>query len=219
MTLYTNDNTVWKVNDPHVNDGGIVKPVNTGYVNENGIWKEMYESGPPTVIGEFSQGGYYFGEFGGHHLLCAPEDLNSIYFCNVNTKPNVGSSRTDGKTNTAQWYALNSYSPTEIVYQAVNYAKSWDYAQTTQYPDWYLPAIDELGLLFTNKDALYSAGRDTFSPGYFWSSTQLYYSSSPQTSVRAMASNGAETTKAKSTLYNIVAIRRWTPEIKDKKCI
>jgi hypothetical protein len=199
MTLHINDNGIWKTNDPNVNDGGIVKPVNAGYVNENGIWKEMYTSvTPPTVIGEFIQGGYYFGELQGYHLICYKNEGNLRWKLKNTDTP-----------GTDDWYdgAANTQN---AAIDATNYAAKacWD-MNVNGYSDWYLPAYWELRLLFQQKVELDAAGAVFIEDVYYWSSTQ-----NPQ-DVRlaycCFSTDGSISAIYKRFNHYYKAIRRWTP--------
>jgi hypothetical protein len=67
----------------------------------------------------------------------------------------------DGETNTATIIAVQGVG----TYAAILCA----YSDEGGYTDWYLPAKNELGLLYTN---LATNGIGSFGPNYYWSSTE-----------------------------------------------
>lgn len=200
MTLHINDNGIWKTNDPHVNDGGIVKPVNTGYVNENGIWKEMH-SAVPTVIGQFSQGGYYFGDIDEHRLICAPIEGEAILMWGPDAYdfPNPPRSDSDGYYNTQ--IILNAPG----TYPAAEFCND---LIIDGFSDWYLPAKDEMYLIYQNKDVLEEA--ELKEGIYYWTSTE---SQAPANNYAwgIRLSIGYANPQRRTRELPARAIRRWTP--------
>lgn len=149
MSILIRDAGVWKENSPSVRDGGVWKPVDSGYVKDAGVWKEMFSSGSPA-IGEPYEGGYYAGliQVGAvtYALIVAPktggQSPTVLQYGNYDSYPFIDPdaySTNDGWTNT------NRLTATE--YAAAKFCRD---LVLNGYDDWYLPASDELEILYRN---------------------------------------------------------------------
>lgn len=70
MSILVRDGAVWKDGTPYVFDGGVWKPVLSGFIKDDGAWKEFLASGsyiptpaPTPAIGSPFEGGFYMGMF------------------------------------------------------------------------------------------------------------------------------------------------------------
>lgn len=139
MSLLTHHAGVWKEGEASVTDGGIIKPWDTAWVTDGGVWKEFYSSGPPE-IGEPWEGGFYLGEFNGYYLVIADKSSEAqLQWKTTNTASNEASSLTDGWVNTN---AINN-----ATHPAAQYCRAY---MGGGFEDWYLAARDELNLFWLN---------------------------------------------------------------------
>lgn len=98
----------------------------------------------------------YAGEFGGYHL--GVYNSSNYMPWSINTDVTSATSDTDGLSNTL---ALITVSPADY-HAADECGSSWKFGL-----EWYLPAIQELELLYTNRNAI-----GGFWDVEYWSSTQ-----------------------------------------------
>lgn len=101
-------------------------------------------SGPPA-IGDFYQGGYYFGRIVisgmAYYLIKAPDAAcTSLAYKTAGTADNVGLSVVDGLVNTNALVAATGY-------PAASYCANLDF---NGYNDWYLMSRDEQELMYRN---------------------------------------------------------------------
>lgn len=125
-------------------------------------------------VGSSCGGGIYAGEFNGRSLITTPGNCNegSPVTCDgtidtlkkrYNNLVNWGDfvDLDDGETNSQSIFALSS-NPAE----AVAYCMNLSYGG---FDDWYLPARNELNLLYTNRAAI--GGFASPYPSIYWSSS------------------------------------------------
>lgn len=104
---------------------------------------------PPTVLGQVWRGGYYGGILcangGGtptHYLVISDKTVGfaqSLQFCTNNTA-SPPTNRTNGPTNTTTM-------ATAGIYPAASFCEN---LTSGGYTDWYMPAVDELQILYVN---------------------------------------------------------------------
>jgi hypothetical protein len=127
---------------------------------------------PPTTLGQSYQGGYYTGviDIGGgvcYYLIVAPNATGCACCAWKTTR-----TATSGTGSCVNGYT-NTRSPME---NATHPAGNWTATRTISgYSDWYLPARDELNIMYTNKGSM-PAG-ESFAADNYWSSTEIsaYY--------------------------------------------
>ena len=116
-----------------------------------------------VAIGQFYAGGliFYLDESGDHGMVCTLSELGTPFWgCQgvyMGTLMNVGS----GAANTA--VILANCSEEGIA------ARLCDTLQMNGYTDWFLPSIDELGLMYNN---LHLASLGNFLNANYWSSSE-----------------------------------------------
>ena len=122
----------------------------------------------PGSLGSVYKGGYYIGSVASpanYYLVVAP-NASGCASCawripGETLSPGAGST-TDGYANTYNGLA-NANHP------AGNFTAT---RSINGFTDWYLPAVNEQILLFTNKGSM-PAGQGFASPGNYWSSTEF----------------------------------------------
>ncbi len=163
---------------------------------------EEIESYIAPTIGDAKGAGYYFGTLNGYELICAPitgqssKSWADTY--NVAVFTPGADSLTNGYQNTLDMIADTASEN----HQAANFVVGLTIGGFT---DWYLPAKDELNLLYLNRIALEAAGSGSFTEGYYWSSSQANNSFDAW---RQALIGGWQHDGNKSTVGSIRAIRR-----------
>lgn len=121
-------------------------------------------SGPPALGGAYG-GGYYFGSVASpanYYIIIAPNATGCAqcsWKTTLDASPNTASC-TDGYANTYDGMA-----------NALHPAGNWTATRSIGgFSDWYLPARDELNLIWTNR--LSAPAGETMSDTCFWSSTE-----------------------------------------------
>lgn len=135
--------------------------------NNNTIYGQDVTFVIPVDIGFSYQGGIIFeisnGSTGTHGLIAAPTDQSNSaeWGCNQTGIPGTnGTSLGQGQSNTTA--AVNGCS------QSNSAARICDNLILNGYSDWFLPARDELNLIYQN---LRSKGLGNFVDRYYWSSS------------------------------------------------
>ena len=169
-----------------------VNSAGTAYGNEIN-----FKTGAAITIGSQFEGGiiFYLDRTGNHGLIAALSDQssNAKWGCSGSSIPaseatNIGS----GSGNTIS--IVSSCSATGTAARICS-----DYS-TNGYNDWYLPAKDELDLIYTNLKKNNIGG---FSDKDYWSSSQ----ESNKNSWSQSFSSGKASAKNKNTSLNVRAIR------------
>jgi hypothetical protein len=117
-------------------------------------------------IGESCGGIVYAGVSGGNRIYTTTTDQGTATWNNgTGNWTNTGAtSNSDGLTNTNTLVGL---SDAGAPYAAADVCRALG-------ADWYLPAIDELNLLYTNKDEGVLSGSFNESGTWYWSSSEPY---------------------------------------------
>lgn len=147
-------------------------------VLRNSDW-DMYDASEPefpNTLGEFFQGGYYGGSItiGGvdYYLICSGLDGQTLTQWKTSTTSTPGSGDTnDGYQNTMAQIANSA-----INHPAANFCNE---LSLNGYSDWYLPSINELLVLYSNRGALAAAGAD-FNSTLYWASNEVAYDKAQQ---------------------------------------
>lgn len=144
---YVKDNNIWKNAIQFYNSSGSWKRVKEISSKDKDSWKSTI---PP--VGTFVEGGYVAGimdtiQSGGErYLLLVSEKKTQIidawYKYGTNPNNNTATSKWNGLENTIKLANTN--------FPAANYCANLD---LNGYTDWYLPAIDELELIYRNLKA------------------------------------------------------------------
>jgi hypothetical protein len=122
---------------------------------------------PPTTLGESFEGGFYTGviNIGGgvcYYLLIAP-NASGCASCQWKTTRTT----TSGTDSCVNGYT-NTYGPMD---NATHPAGNWTATRSISgFSDWYLPARDELNIMYTNKGSM-PVG-EGFAGELYWSSTE-----------------------------------------------
>lgn len=117
----------------------------------------------PEAIGEVWGGGYYVGDMGSYYIIAYDVTATSYTWKDTATVTSGCDSTTDGTLNMADIITAGISD-----HPAANYCNNFTGGG---YSDWYLPAIDELSLMWTNKAALLAAGMSISEVAEYWSST------------------------------------------------
>jgi hypothetical protein len=124
---------------------------------------------PDTPLGTFIDGGYFIGTITdggvGYALILASkaEGRTSTSWGPTNTNENADS-MTDGPANTVNLVAASGSHPAASFCAGLTIGG---------FNDWYLPAIDEWGVIYANRSAL--TGDEAFGTGIndtYWASTE-----------------------------------------------
>lgn len=151
MSTLIKDQGVWKGPEIiYVKDNGLWKEIKEQWVYDAGLWKKVYSSFSLPNVGDFWEGGYYAGLVqqtdGVYAIIVAPKTLGGEYsgFIRWQTTTNVVSgafSTNDGLANTE---AMENSSRTNPAGEFC-----WDLI-IEGYDDWYLPAKDEIEVMYRN---------------------------------------------------------------------
>lgn len=168
MTIPVKHAGSWKESEPHVRNAGAWKPVDTGFVKDDGVWKEAYSAEVllPAVIGEPFGGGFYAGDMtypngDVYAIICAPKAAEIRGIWKTAATPTSGTdSDYDDRANTL---AMDSEDHPAAMHCLGYRGGGFD--------DWSLPARDTLALVYNNKDA-WASGTEAFEGNYYWASTQ-----------------------------------------------
>lgn len=182
------------------------------YKDSNGTYSEwsngttfVTASSFEVILGSSYQGGIYIGKMGVssdsteniYGILLAPkasgQSGSTLQWKTTLTSTSGTTSFTDGWTNTANM--ANATHP------AANYTAG---LTISTYDDWYLPAKDELNLVWVNR--AYLPSNETNDASNYWtsnenSSTDAWYQS---------FTNGVPNGGGKLTAYNVRAVRRFS---------
>ena len=153
----------------------------------------------PTEIGEMFQGGQYIGNvvvgddtYGIIAGLSAGQAPSKLQWKTDNTATAGTDSLVDGWANTLAMIAAG-----ELAHPAARYCRNYDGGG---FDDWYLPARNELNLMWTNRSLL-SLGMTS---DYYWTSSQ----SSASNAHRQNFSDGRLTTNSKNVTGYVRPVRR-----------
>jgi len=155
---------------------------------------------PPSTLGQSYQGGYYTGviNIGGgvcYYLIVAPNATGCAASCQWKTTRTT----TSGTDSCVNGYT-NTYGPMD---NATHPAGNWTATRTISgYSDWYLPARDELNIMYTNKGSM-PAGEGFAAAGY-WSSTEF----NAGCACCQTLSNGTISLNYKTSAFRVRAVRR-----------
>lgn len=112
------------------------------------------------ALGEWCNGVAYAGTSGGNRIYTTLSDLGDLKWAQSSTVNVPADSMDDGLANTNTLIGLvNADAP----YDAAIACRALG-------EEWYLPALNELGNIYPNKDA--GALANTFAPNQYWSSTE-----------------------------------------------
>jgi hypothetical protein len=185
---------------------GFVRPTISQFFTSKNFSEVLSFNPENSPIGTFVNGGYYFGTIDigekTYALVCADkasgENSSLQWKTSSNDTPGT-TSLVDGFSNTAAMITAGA-----SAHPAANFCNSLTIGGNN---DWYLPAKDELDLLYTNHVALESAGAGTFEDDPYWSSTE--YSDHGYYAWRQNFRNGSPWQYAKGSTYYVRAIRRF----------
>lgn len=117
----------------------------------------------PEAIGDVWGGGYYVGDIGSYYIIAYDTTVTTLAWKDTATVTSGCDSTTDGTLNMADIIAAGISD-----HPAANYCNNFS---SGGYSDWYLPALDELYLMWTNKTALLASGMSISEVAEYWSST------------------------------------------------
>lgn len=154
----------------------------------------------PTNIGEFYEGGYYFGNIivndNTYGLLCAPK-LNG----ELRRQWKTSLSNTSGTDSLIDGYT-NTYNMNNTTHPAAYFCGQ---LSLNGYNDWYSPSKNELALLYNNHTVLEESGSGIFEIASYWSSTQY----SNYQAWQLYFGNGTQDYNGKDNNNYVRAIRRF----------
>lgn len=135
-------------------------------------------------VGDFAYGGIVFwvDESGEHGLVCAKSDQSPgirWYAGKTGSTQAKGDGPLAGKQNTAIIIAAHIAIGDDGSLYAARICNSFKSTEGGfSYADWYLPSIEELSLMYTNRlkinETALANGGTAFSPNYYWTSTESY---------------------------------------------
>jgi len=180
------------------------------YQDSDGVWSNYstpteFFAGtpPPNTLGQSYEGGFYTGviNIGGgvcYYLIVAP-NATGCACCQWKTTRTT----TSGTGSCVNGYT-NTYGPMD---NADHPAGNWTATRSISgYSDWYLPARDELDIMYTNKGSM-PAGEGfatTTASTTYWSSTEL----NAFDAYDQFFSNGYSSFIYKTFLNKVRAVRR-----------
>lgn len=150
------------------------------------------ETGPEGTVCT-SDGAIYAGELGGIRIYAAPQDETGTFEWGSGYNDDADSN-TDGLTNTNNLVADGHSHPAAAICRNEHGA------------DWYLPAIDELDVLYNNRSAIDANADGSFNTGTaYWSSTEY---SNFTTGSWAQNFGGGQGGTSKTAAINVRCVRR-----------
>jgi len=172
--------------------------------------------GPPAAIGTLctNDGTVYAGISGGKYIYTTPSDESGTYTWNngsTNYQTRLAgfapmpNNPSDGEINSniINSWVNGVYATVTIAdapYYAANACKLISDANYLGHNDWYLPCSAELGLLYTNREAI-----GGFASTHYWSSQE--YPSSVSNAYYRNFADGNATANYKYTSYRVRCIR------------
>ena len=163
---------------------------------------------PDYYIGEFYGGGivFYVDETGEHGLILSLIDQHSAFaWSNVTSLSSNALSYWDGLSNSLDIIGQSGHT-TSAAKLCIDYVNT-NYG-TGIYNDWYLPSLDELGLIFkelyTLDKNLEIAGFSALTRDFYWSSTEYGVSGAWRYS---FANDSGPNFWNKTSTYRVRAIR------------
>lgn len=157
---------------PHTDSTAIA---NMGFISDAGA--KSYS------IGDFAQGGvvFWLDETGQHGLVCAKLDQSAGVRWYAGTNGNTqakGDGPFAGEANTTIAIASQVAIGDDGEPYAARICNELVITESDKaYGDWYLPSMEELNLMFINKEIINSTakreGGDNFASDFYWSSTEL----------------------------------------------
>lgn len=156
--------------------------------------------GSPPAIGQSWNGGFYIGNItdGGfvYYLILAPKTTgqsSALAYKTDNTDDTGADSTTSGRSNSN---AIN-----DAAHPAAQFCRGLSIGG---FNDWYLPAKDELNVVYTNRASVGGGDALDVDGTSYWSSTE----SAPTTAWSQPFNTGAQNNSAKTISYRVRAIRR-----------
>ncbi len=175
-------------------DGQIWMQYDNSSVGLNGVWPLNFIAAGTETGGGICVGSYFFGNTW-YALIVAPTATGeSTKQCKTTSDVSINcQSNSDGWTNTN-----NNNNASHPAFQWV---RSLNIGGFT---DWYLPAKDELSVMYINKSILTASY--SFAATNYWSSTE--HSSDTYHSWFQHMSNGGQNGTTKTSNYQVRAVRR-----------
>lgn len=173
------------------------------YTYRSSAWQMLFGTAPSYAIGQSMFGGkiFYVDPTGQHGLVAAPADLAASRWFNgdfIRTMAN-GNGIYSGQLNT-ELILQNQEGSNYAALNAANYIVSGQ-------GEWFLPSIEELKLMRTQKAALGGFTNDNY-----WSSSELIQSANPDNKLAYslnFTATAAEAATAKSESFKIRPIKRF----------
>ena len=198
--MYINHSGTWKKPIAYINHSGTWKQPKEIWVNHSGVWKKTYTA-LPTTLGESYGGGYYIGTIlvGSitYYLIVSPGGSLENGFLPSPCRWKTTLSDSPGTSDYRDGYT-NTYNMNNTTHPAAYYCTGLTIGG---YNDWYLPAIEELQLMYNNRSYM-----PNVPPQGCWSSTQ---DTNPLEAFALYFSNGVTEDLSKVWQYiSVRAIRR-----------
>lgn len=155
----------------------------------------------PSVLGSVYQGGYYTGvvDIGGgvcYYMILSPNATGCAGSCPWKTTR----TSTAGTCSTTNGYLNTRPAMQNATHPAGNFTAT---RSINGYSDWYLPSVNETGIMYTNKGSM-PAG-EGFAAGFYWSSTEF---SATSACVRDFNAGGAGSNNKTFAGLRVRALRR-----------
>lgn len=215
----SDDSVVWSSSNDAANKTSVAIPVGKLVVSTAYKWRVRYTGAKygqsqwsdyssfttapqfvPQTLGAAFGGGYYIGNIndGGqtYALILAPKSSgqnNSLQWKNKKTTTTGTTSTTDGLSNSN---AMNNAN-----HPAAQFCRG---LSVGGYTDWYLPAKDELNVVYTNRSVISGADSIDTDTTYYWSSTE----DSAAFAWGQRFSDGSQVYNTKVTPFRARAVRR-----------
>lgn len=162
-------------------------------------------------VGDFAHGGIVFwvDESGQHGLVCAKEDQNSgaVWYNGTFTDTEAhGDGVYAGEMNTM--LIISNQGSDSYTYAAGMCANYEVMENNTTYGDWYLPSLEELKLMYQQKDVIDSVavanGGSALSESFYWSSTEVEADNEQAWSYNFLAGSSSDTYKYTSSYVRAI---------------
>jgi len=114
------------------------------------------------LIGDFVEGGYYFGDYNGYHMICSPTSGQTIASYGREGHIVIGADSTiNGHQNTLDLVSDTGHPATDFCAGLT----------INGFDDWYLPSSYEVIKMYNNYTVLNSTAKNFYKTTY-WSSTE-----------------------------------------------
>jgi hypothetical protein len=173
----------------------------TCYNRLRAIRRESFTPSAPTALGQAFMGGYYIGTItspANYYLIIAP-NASGCACCKWRTDTTLTGNCINPTCNCNNGY-WNTYT---YLCNDTHPAGNWTRTRSINgFSDWYLPALNELNVLYTNKGT--PPAGEQFASNFYWSSSEH----STTSACSQNFTNGFIDSNPKTSYYRLRAVRR-----------